>query len=204
MVYKRDMSPEEILNINGNFKKSPLLGVIKKLHKAFSEKNIPYAVVGGMAVIRNGGFRTTHDIDILTTRTGWAEVRKSLEGEFKTQADSAEDKISGIPVDVLFPGEDWDMVIPLPGPDTVCEFDEELGAYFISLKKLIELKTAVYLGKVKEDGPELAAKDMADVVMLLSNNLDTLTPGDFEGYHPEIKIVVQKVYGKLVGRKKKK
>ena len=89
------------------------------------------------------------------------------------------------------------MVIPLPEPDKVREFDEELGAYFISLKKLIELKTAVYLGKLKEDGPELAAKDMADVVMLIENNLDNLTPRDFKGYHPEIKVVVLKVYGKL-------
>ena len=198
------MSPEKVLNINGNFKKSPLLEVIKKLHKVFSEKDVPYAVVGGMAVIRNGGFRTTHDIDILTTEAGWAEVRKGLEGEFKTGTESAEDNNWGIPVDVLFPGEEWEMVIPHPEPDKVGEFDEELGAYFISLKKLIEMKTAVYLGKLKEDGPELAAKDMADVVMLIENNLDTLNPGEFEGYHPEIKAVVIKVYGKLAGRKKKK
>ena len=217
IVYKKDMSPEEVLNINGNFKKSPLLEVIKKLHKAFSEKNVPYAVVGGLAVIRNGGFRTTHDIDILTTEAGWAEVRKGLEGEFKTGTDFAEDNKLGIPVDVystklssnckllkrwLFPGEEWDMVIPLPEPDKVWEFDEKLGACFISLKKLIELKTAVYLVKLKEDGPELAAKDMADVVMLIENNLDNLIPGDFEGYHQEIKAVLLKVHGKLARRKK--
>lgn len=197
------MSPKEILNMNGNFKKSPLLEVIKKLHKAFSEKDVPYAVVGGMAVIRNGGFRTTRDIDILTTQVGWAEVRKSLEGEFITGTESAKDKNFGIPIDVLFPGEEWEMVIPLPDPDKVWEYDEELGAYFISLKKLIELKTAVYLGKLEEDGPELAAKDMADVVMLIDNNLDNLNPGDFEEYHPEIMLVVLKIYKKLSGRKKK-
>lgn len=203
MVYKKDMSPEEVLNINGNFRKSPLLEVVKKLHKAFSEKEIPYAVVGGMAVIRNRGFRTTHDIDILTTQAGWEEVRKGLEGEFTTSNESARDNNLGIPVDVLFPGEEWEMVIPLPEPDKVREYDEELGAYFISLKKLIELKIAVYLEKLKEDGPELAAKDMADAVMLIENNLNDLNPEDFEGYHPEIKTIVLKVYMKLTGRKKK-
>ncbi|MBN1524901.1 MAG: hypothetical protein JW904_10480 [Spirochaetales bacterium] len=197
------MSPEEVLYINGNFKKSPLLEVIKKLHKAFSEKNVPYAVIGGMAVIRNGGFRTTHDIDILTTQAGWTEVRKILEGEFITGTESAEDKKLGIPVDVLFPGEAWEMLIPLPEPDSVWEYDEVLGANFITLKKLIELKIAMYLSKLEDDGPELAAKDMADAVMLIENNLNTLNPKDFEAYHPEITAVVLKVYRKLAERKKK-
>ena len=195
------MSPGEILKINGDFKSSPLLEVLKKIHKAFSEKNLPYAVIGGMAVIRNGGFRTTHDIDILTTQSGWAEVRKSLAGDFETGPESATDNHTGIPVDVLFPGNDWEMVIPLPQPDQVAEYAEELGACFISLKHLIELKTAIYLAKLREDGPELAAKDMADVVMLIENNLDNLHPGDFDQYHPGIKPVVLKVYRKLAGRK---
>jgi hypothetical protein len=43
------MSPVELLNINGNFKESPLVSAVRKLHKAFSGKHIPYAVIGGMA-----------------------------------------------------------------------------------------------------------------------------------------------------------
>jgi hypothetical protein len=124
-----------------------------------------------------------------------------LESEFSTGLESAEEKETGIPVDILFPGDDWALVIPLPDPGLVCEYDEEFKACFLPLKPLIELKTAVYLGKKKDEGPELAAKDLADVVMLIENNLDKLAPEDFMEFHPDIRLVVTGIYNKLIQRK---
>lgn len=40
----------------------------------------------------------------------------------------------------------------------------------MDLRGILELKTAVYLRKKEEDGIELAAKDLADVVALLRAN----------------------------------
>lgn len=98
-----------------------------------------------MAVIRNGCSRTTIDIDILTTREGWHYIRNIPEIPFNTWIDHAVDKKNNIDIDVLFPGDDREMLIPLPHPDRVKEYDEDFGANFIGLKPLLELKTAVCL-----------------------------------------------------------
>ena len=62
----------------------------------------------------------------------------------------------------------------MPAPEAVNEYDEEPGAWFISLSHLLELKIAVYLKKLGEDGIEIAAKDLADVVALMEQNLNSI------------------------------
>ena len=59
-------------------------------------------------------------------------------------------------------------------PEAVSEYDEQLRAWFITLPHLLELNIAVYLKKLKEDGIEIAAKDLADVVALLEQNLSSI------------------------------
>ena len=64
------------------------------------------------------------------------------------------------------------MVIPVPEPAQVREYDEDLGAWFIAPAPLVAVKTAVYLSKLAEYGAELAAKDLTDVVELLRADED--------------------------------
>ncbi len=98
----------------------------------------------------------------MVDRDGWA--RAPAEASIAVEGDGARDRTTGIAIDVLFPGDDWEMVIPLPEPSQVREYDEDLGAWFIAPAPLVAIKTAVYLSKLAEYGEELAAKDLTDVV----------------------------------------
>ena len=180
------MAPEEVLELNGDFKDSPLLATVRRLHAAFSSLGSSYAVVGGLAVLRNGAPRTTIDVDILTTKEGWDRFRRSSPGGFSIKTDSAVDERNGVAIDVLFSGDDWDMVIPLPDPEAAAEYDAGLGGNFLSLLGCLELKTAVFLQKEKEYGRELAAKDLADVTALLQANEGRIEENDLKKLHPAI------------------
>ncbi len=64
-MLKYPMTAREILILNGDFTTSPLLDTLHRLDACFIDNNIPYAVIGGLAVIRNGAVRTTIGIDVL-------------------------------------------------------------------------------------------------------------------------------------------
>lgn len=67
------------------------------------------------------------------------------------------------------------------------EYDRELGAYYIDLLHLLELKTAVFIKKREEDGIEIAAKDLADIVALTENNRETITADFIENMDPAVR-----------------
>jgi hypothetical protein len=46
-----------------------------ELNGTFEGAGVPYAIIGGMAVARNGAFRTAHNVDLLTLREGWERIR---------------------------------------------------------------------------------------------------------------------------------
>jgi hypothetical protein len=79
------------------------------------------------------------------------------------------------------------MVLPVPEPEAVREYDRELGAYYIDLLHLLELKTAVFIKKREEDGIEIAAKDLADIVALTENNRETITADFIENMDPAVR-----------------
>lgn len=160
------MTAGEVLRINGDGgSDSPLMRTARRLHAWLDGHGVAYCVVGGLAVMRAGWVRTTHDVDVLVDRRGWAAA--PADAWIAVEGDGARDRTTGIAIDILFPGDDWEMVIPLPEPSQVREYDAEIGAWFMAAAPLAAVKTAVYLSKLVEHGPELAAKDLTDVVELL-------------------------------------
>jgi len=192
------MTPKRVLEINGDLKESPLIETIRRIHSVFSKNCVPYTIIGGMAVIRSGCSRTTMDIDILTTREGWHSIRNVPEIPFNTWTDHAVDKKNNIDIDVLFPGNDWEMLIPLPHPDMVKEYDEDLGANFIGLKPLLELKAAVYLKKKAEEGIEIAAKDLYDIVELIKKNRSRITDKFMKTMNPVIAGEIRRISSRVI------
>ncbi len=192
------MTPKRVLEINGDLKESPLIETIRRIHGVFSKNCVSYTIIGGMAVIRSGCSRTTMDIDILTTREGWHSIRNVPEIPFNTWTDHAVDKKNNIDIDVLFPGNDWEMLIPLPHPDMVNEYDEDLGANFIGLKPLLELKTAVYLKKKTEEGIEIAAKDLYDIVELIKKNHSRITDNFMKTMNPVIAGEIRRIRARVI------
>jgi hypothetical protein len=198
------VTAKELLEINGDFRQSPLIETIHILHGLFNRYGVDYAVIGGMAVVRSGSARTTHDVDVLTTREGWSHIRDNTPEELETSIDSARCLKTAIEIDVLFAGDEWDMVLPLPQPSDVSEYDDELGGNFISLPSLIELKCAVYMQKRREYGIELAAKDLADVVDLLRSNIDVITDLFIAKLHPKVRDELMRIRQKVRNRARRR
>ena len=181
------MTAKRLLEINGDFRTSPLLAALRRIDVLFEEHSVPYAVIGGLAVVRNGARRTTMDIDLLTSREGWQKIRDAAPGGLRTGPDNAIDTLTEVQIDILFDGDYWEMVIPLTKPEAIGEYDEELRAWFITLPRLLELKIAVYLKKLSEDGIEIAAKDLADVVALMEQNLGSIDDDFIYGIRFEVR-----------------
>lgn len=185
------MTAERLLRMNGDMKDpggSELMDVVRRFHELCQSRGIPYCVVGGMAVIRSGAVRTTADIDVLTLKKQWNSVLP-LAGEISNQGvDSCIDTRTGITIDILFAEDDWGMVIDMPDPRVAGEYDEAIGARFLGLHDLVQMKMAVHLSKLKEFGPATAAKDLADVRELIGNNLHRFTGDAFAAYHPAVRV----------------
>jgi len=174
------MTPKRVLEINGDLKESPLIETIRRIHSVFSKNGVSYTIIGGMA------------------REGWHYIRNIPEIPFNTWIDHAVDKKNNIDIDILFPGDDREMLIPLPHPDRVKEYDEDFGASFIGLKPLLELKTAVYLKKKKEEGIEIAAKDLYDIVELIKKNHSRITNNFIKTMNPFIADEIRRISARVI------
>ncbi len=187
------MTAEEVLRLNGDFRSSPLLDTARRLHACFSRHGVAYTIIGGLAVVRNGAVRTTVDVDVLLRKEDREKARAALRADFATGVDRARDRRNQVEVDFLYSGDEWGMVVPMPAPAEHSVFDGELGANFMDLRGILELKTAVYLHKRKEDGIELAAKDLADVVALVRANLEAADSRLLASLNPAIRKELQRI-----------
>jgi hypothetical protein len=128
----------------------------------FTQNNIDYAIVGGMAVNAHRHSRTTGDVDFLVRPEGLATIRElASRGVFRSVAGRSRRFVepqTGVQFDVLvtgfFPGSGKPGPIPFPDPVTVSQVVEDLR--YIDLKTLIELKLAAH-----------RYQDFADVVSLI-------------------------------------
>jgi hypothetical protein len=75
----------------------------------------------------------------------------------------------------------------------MAEYDPDLGANFPGLLDILQLKTAVYLVKRREEGLEVSAKDLADVVALIRNNRERLPGPAFDPLHPVIRRELRRI-----------
>jgi len=140
-----------------------------------------------MAVIRNGYARTTMDVDILTFKTDWRKLLP-LEGEISSVGpENCVDKKTGVTIDILFADDNWQMPVAMPDPRKVGEYDQELGACFIGLHALVQLKAAVYFDKLREQGEDVASKDRSDVYELISRNLGKFSKEVIQSYDQAIR-----------------
>jgi hypothetical protein len=198
------MTAKRLLELNGDFHSSPLFEAVRRFHTLSISQGLPYCVIGGLAVVRNGAPRTTMDIDILTTKDDWKRALP-LKGEIiSTGPESCLDKPSGVTIDILFAEDDWQMPLALPDPRKVAEFDAELGANFIGLHALVQLKMSIHLSKLQKDGPGAAAKDLSDVHELISKNRASFTRQVLQGYDPAIRKQCIEIFEEVLRSSKRK
>jgi len=123
--------------------------------RALTEKQLKYAVAGGMAMLAHGFLQTTGSLDVLVRAEEIEAVQSTLDGLGKLDA----------PVSLLvsqqYPGDGKPKPVAFPDPaDVAVEID---GIKYVDLRSLIELKLA---SGISHPG---RVKDLADVQDLIRN-----------------------------------
>src|SRR5688572_22644297 len=119
---------------------------LRKITRRLDEIGVPYAVVGGMAMLLHGYRRFTEDVDLLVTPEGLAEVHRQLEGRGYvppfTGSKQLRDAEFGVRIDFSvtgdYPGDRNPKPVTFPDPK-VCRVDIE-GVQCLEMAKLVELK----------------------------------------------------------------
>ena len=146
---------------------SAVFRALRNIAQRLKELDIPYAVVGGMALFRYGLRRFTEDVDILVTRADLVTIHDKLEGlgylpPFPNSKDLRDTDL-GVRIEFLitggFPGDGKPKPVAFPDPRAVS--DEYDGVSYLTLPKLVELKLAS--GMTNRD----RGKDIIDVYELI-------------------------------------
>ncbi len=140
---------------------------LRKITKRLGELGIAYAVVGGMALFKQGVRRFTEDVDLLVTRDALKELHDRLEGlGYLPPFDGSKnlrDTDTGVKIEFLvtgeFPGDGKPKPVAFPNPAAV--FEESDGIQYVNLPTLIELKVASGMTSSER------IKDLADVQELI-------------------------------------
>lgn len=147
--------------------KSAVHDALREIVRRLRELNVPFAVVGGMALFYHGFRRFTEDVDLLVTPEALDEVHRQLDGlgyvpPFKGSK-QLRDAQRGVRIEFLvsgqFPGDGKPK--PVVFPDPAGKSIEINGVPILRLSDLIELKLASGMTNPGR------LKDLADVQELI-------------------------------------
>lgn len=121
---------------------------LRDIARRLDEIAVPYAIVGGMALVAHGYRRTTEDVDILVTADGVGRIHQSLVGlgyvPLFPGSRHLRDTRTGVRIEWViagqYPGDGKPKPVAFPDPQSVAvEID---GIRYVNLPKLVELKLA--------------------------------------------------------------
>jgi len=129
-------------------RRSAVFDALHRIARRLRELNVPYAVVGGMALFQHGFRRFTEDVDILVTKEGLKKIHDSLEGlgyvRPHPHSKHLRDTELGVRIEFLttgeYPGDGKPKPVAFPEPGAV-SFESD-GVSYIGLPALVELKLA--------------------------------------------------------------
>ena len=147
--------------------KSAVHETLRRICQRLNALEIPYAVVGGMALFKHGYRRFTEDVGILVTRDSLKKIHKELDGvgyrPLFTGSKHLRDTEFRVKIEFLvagdFPGDGKPKEVCFPDPSSVVQ--EENSIRYLNLPTLIELKIAS--GMTGHD----RLKDLVDVQELI-------------------------------------
>ena len=145
----------------------PIHQALRSITARLQELGVPYAVVGGMALVAHGYDRTTVYIDILLQPDDHQRVKQELEGLGYVApfagSRNLRDVQTGVRIEFLiagdFPGDGKPKPVAFPDPSQASV--ELNGIHYVSLEKLIELKLASGMTNPNR------LKDLADIQELI-------------------------------------
>jgi hypothetical protein len=140
---------------------------LEKIVRLLEEDEIPYAVVGGMALNAYGYRRLTVDVDVLLTREGLAEFHRKHLGLGYVQkspgSKGLRDTVNNVAIDVLltgeYPGDGRPKPVAFPDPGEVAVRGERLA--LLPLSRFLELKLASGISAPHR------IRDLADVLEVI-------------------------------------
>lgn len=138
-----------------------------KLTRILDEADIPYAVVGAMALNEYGYRRVTVDVDVLLTREGLDVLRARTLGRGYVEkfpgSRGLRDTEHGVPIDVVlageYPGDGRPKSVRFPDPARVAIRGARVA--LLALPALVELKLASGMSAPHR------LRDLADVLELI-------------------------------------
>jgi hypothetical protein len=142
-------------------KESAVHKTMEKIVRRLEDLQIPYAVVGAMAMFLHGYRRFTEDVDLVVTREALRQVHEKLEGLGYLPpfagSKNLRDADLGVRIEFVvtgdFPGDGKPK--PVAFPDPIQASTEIEGVRCLTLPKLVELKLASGMtdpGRVKDLG----------------------------------------------------
>ena len=149
-------------------KRSPQHRAVYRLARQLEKAEIPYAIVGGMAVNAHGAERTTSDVDVILTSDGLTRFRETFVGSRYAPVEGRSrrfrERQTGVTVDVHVTGR-WPAFGrrgPVTYPDPAAASQPIGNVRVVALDQLIQLKLAA--GRYA---------DLGDVTFLIrTHNLD--------------------------------
>lgn len=170
---------------------------LRRITRRLNELNIPYAVVGGMALFQHGYERFTEDVDILVTQQGLDRLHEALDGLGFVRpfavSKNLRDTETGVKIEFLitgaFPGDGKPKEVAFPNPAEVAVVFDDVS--YVNLPTFVTLKlTSGLTGEGR-------GKDINDVFELIkAANLD-------ESLTPQLSPLVQGEYSKQCALAKK-
>jgi hypothetical protein len=160
--------------------KDPVHKSVRRLAKRLDRANIPYVIVGGMAVFAHHYRRSTDDVDVLLTPAGFEAFQQRFVPKYYERLPRRPrrfvDRANQVTLDVLvtgyFPGTGKPGPIAYPDPADVGQSIDNVR--ILNLVTLVQLKLAAR-----------RYQDFADVVNLISAN--GLDESFAERLHPSVR-----------------
>jgi hypothetical protein len=129
-------------------KQGPVHESLRRIAAKLEELKIPYAVVGGMALVAHGYDRNTVNVDVLVTSEGLQAAHASLEGLGYVPPFAGSKQLRDVETSVRieflvsgqYPGDGKPKPVSFPDPKDVAVVID--GIRYIGLASLVELKLA--------------------------------------------------------------
>lgn len=147
--------------------KADVQRALEILARRLEELEIPYAIVGAMAMNEYGYRRVTEDVDVLLTREGLDRFRQRWLGRGYVEkfagSRGLRDTEHGVPIDIVvtgdYPGDGRPKPVVFPDPADHARHGSRVR--LLPLHKLIELKLASGISAPHR------LRDLADVLELI-------------------------------------
>lgn len=164
---------------------SNVFRALEELVERLAKLDIPYAIVGAMALNAYGYQRTTSDVDVLVRPEGLAAFKQAYLGRGYLEkfpgSKGLRDTRENVKIDVLlsgeFPGDGKEKPIAFPDPAEAAVSGERFA--LLPIERLIELKLASGMTAPHR------LRDLADVIGLVRAN--SLPEGLAVELHPYVR-----------------